>query len=70
MEATLRTSASPPRSSYPVHLPFTWAAISSSGENPADASSPYNPGEWLVALFAIPLATAAAGLLAWRETRR
>ena len=52
-----------------VHLPFTWAAITDSGKNPADASSPYNPGEWLVIMFAIPLVTTIASFLAWRERR-
>jgi hypothetical protein len=46
-----------------VHLPFTWAAISDSGQNPFNASSPYNPGEWLATVFAIPLMTAVAGFL-------
>jgi hypothetical protein len=53
-----------------VHLPFTWAAITDSGKNPAKASSPYNPREWLVTMLAIPLMTAIAGFLAWREPRR
>jgi hypothetical protein len=53
-----------------VHLPFTWAAITDSGENPSNASRPYNPAEWIVILFAVPLALAVAGLLAWREGRR
>jgi hypothetical protein len=53
-----------------VHLPFAWAAITDAGENPFNASAPYNPGEWLVTLVVVPLATAAAGLLAWRERRR
>jgi hypothetical protein len=46
------------------------AAITGSGKNPADASSPYNPHEWLVTMLAIPLITAIAGFLAWRERRR
>ncbi|MDQ2984247.1 MAG: hypothetical protein M3R70_10045 [Actinomycetota bacterium] len=50
-----------------IHLPFTWAAITDSGENPYKASRPYEPVEWLVTLFAVPLATAIAGLLAWLE---
>lgn len=50
-----------------VHLPFTWAAITDSGTNPADASSPYNPREWFVVMLAIPLMTAIAGFLAWRR---
>jgi hypothetical protein len=53
-----------------VHLPFIWAAITDSGENPSKASSPYNPREWLVTMLAIPLVTAVAGFLAWQERRR
>jgi hypothetical protein len=53
-----------------VHLPFAWAAITDSGKNPGNASSPYNPREWLVTMLAIPLMTAIAGFLAWREGRR
>jgi hypothetical protein len=49
-----------------IHLPFSWAAISDSGKNPYKASAPYEPVEWLVTLFAVPLATAIAGFRAWR----
>jgi hypothetical protein len=52
-----------------VHLPFTWAAITNSGENPSNESAANNPVEWSVTLFALPLATAAAGFLSWRERR-
>jgi hypothetical protein len=52
-----------------IHLPFAWAAITDSGENPYKESAPYNPVEWLITLFAVPLATAVAGFLAWRERR-
>jgi hypothetical protein len=52
-----------------IHLPFAWAAITDSGTNPYKDSAPYNPVEWLVTLFVIPLATAIAGFLAWRERR-
>jgi hypothetical protein len=52
-----------------VHLPFAWAAITDSGTNPYKDSAPYNPVEWLVTLFVVPLATAIAGFLAWREPR-
>jgi hypothetical protein len=52
-----------------VHLPFAWAAVTDSGENPYKDSAPYNPVEWLVTLFVVPLATAIAGFLAWREPR-
>jgi hypothetical protein len=53
-----------------VHLPFTWAAITDRGENPYKDSAPYNPAEWIVTLFVIPLALTVAGLLAWWEGRR
>jgi len=53
-----------------VHLPFAWAAITDSGKNPYKDSAPYNPVEWLVTLFVVPLATAAAGSLAWRDRRQ
>lgn len=52
-----------------VHLPFAWAAITDSGENPYNDSSPYNPVEWLVTIFIVPLATAVAGFITWREPR-
>ena len=53
-----------------VHLPFAWAAITDSGENPYKDSAPYNPVEWLVTLFVVPLATAVTGFLAWRDRRQ
>jgi hypothetical protein len=53
-----------------VRLRFTWAAITDSGKNPSNAPSPYNPREWLVTLLAMPLLTAIAGFLVWRERRR
>ena len=52
-----------------IHLPFAWAAVTDSGKNPYKDSAPYNPVEWIVTLFAVPLATAIAGFLAWREPR-
>jgi hypothetical protein len=52
-----------------IHLPFAWAAITDSGKNPYKDSAAYNPVEWIVTLFAVPLATAIAGFLAWREPR-
>jgi hypothetical protein len=52
-----------------IHLPFARAAVTDSGRNPYKDSAPYNPGEWIVTLFAVPLATAIAGFLAWREPR-
>jgi hypothetical protein len=50
-----------------IHLPFTWAGMTDSGENPYKESAPYNPVEWVVTLFALPLALAIAGFLAWLE---
>jgi hypothetical protein len=52
-----------------VHLPFTWAALFGD-QSPAGADKPYNPVQWLVTLFAVPLLTAIAGFVAWREARR
>jgi hypothetical protein len=52
-----------------VHLPFTWAAITDSGESPYKSSAPYNPAEWIVTLFVVPLLTAVTGVLAWRVPR-
>jgi hypothetical protein len=52
-----------------IHLPFAWAAVTDSGSNPYKDSAPYNRGEWIVTLFAVPLATAMSGFLAWREPR-
>lgn len=50
-----------------VHLPWTWAAVTDAGSNPLDASGPYNPGQWLVTLFLVPLLTAAAAFMVRRE---
>lgn len=50
-----------------VHLPWTWAAVTNAGSNPINASAPYNPGQWLVTLFLVPLLTAAAAFMARRE---
>lgn len=50
-----------------VHLPWTWAALTNAGSNPLNASAPYNPGQWLVTLFLVPLLTAAAAFMARRE---
>jgi hypothetical protein len=47
-----------------IHLPFTWAAITSSGQNPFNSSSPYNPVEWLISLFVLPLTLIVAALRA------
>ena len=52
-----------------VHLPFSWAAVIGD-HSPAGADRPYNPVQWLITLFAVPLLTAIAGFLAWRELRR
>lgn len=50
-----------------VHLPWTWAAITDSGTNPINPNAPYNPGEWLITLFLLPLLTGLAALMARRE---
>jgi hypothetical protein len=34
-------------------------------KNPHKDSAPYNPEEWTVTLFAVPVATVIAGFLAW-----
>jgi len=52
-----------------VHIPFTWAALFGS-QSPTGAARPYNPVQWLITLFAVPLLTAIAGFLAWREARK
>jgi hypothetical protein len=52
-----------------VHLPFTWAALFGS-HSPSGADKPYNPVQWLITLFIVPLATAIAGFLAWRKSRQ
>jgi uncharacterized membrane protein YhhN len=52
-----------------VHLPFSWAAVTGD-QSPQGPDHPFNPAQWLITLFVIPLLTAAAGFLAWREGRR
>jgi len=52
-----------------VHIPFTWAALFGS-QNPSGADNPYNPVQWLITLFAVPLLTVIAGFLAWRDARQ
>jgi hypothetical protein len=52
-----------------IHLPSTWAAITDSGENPFNASAPYEPQEWLASLLLIPALMAGSGLLALREPK-
>lgn len=53
-----------------VHLPWTWAAVTNTGSNPLNPDAPYNPGQWLVTLFSVPLLTAVAAFLARREALR
>jgi hypothetical protein len=52
-----------------VHIPFTWAALFGS-QSPTGTDNPYNPVQWLITLFAVPLLTVIAGFLAWREARQ
>jgi hypothetical protein len=52
-----------------VHVPFTWAALLDD-QSPLGADKPYNPVEWTVTLFVVPLMTAAVGFLAWRNAPR
>jgi hypothetical protein len=52
-----------------VHVPFSRAALSASGANPADPGGEYSPEHWTITLFAVPLLTAVSGFLAWREAR-
>lgn len=52
-----------------VHIPFTWAALFGS-QSPSGADKPYNPVQWLITLFAVPLLKVIAGFLAWREARQ
>jgi hypothetical protein len=51
-----------------VHIPFTWAALLGD-QNPSGADKPFNPVQWLITLFTVPLLTAISGFLAWREPR-
>ena len=52
-----------------IHLPFTWAAVTGAGTNPANHTTPTHPVEWLITLFLLPLATAITGFLCWRRQR-
>jgi hypothetical protein len=52
-----------------VHLPFTWAALFGS-HSPSGADKPYNPVQWLITLFIVPLLTVIAGFLGWQEARQ
>ncbi|MDQ3823164.1 MAG: hypothetical protein M3321_07980 [Actinomycetota bacterium] len=51
-----------------VHLPWTYAAVFGD-ENPLNPDREFSPVQWLVTLFAIPLATAVVAWLARREAR-
>jgi carbon starvation protein CstA len=51
-----------------VHLPFSYEAVFGD-ENPFDADREFSPVQWLITLFAIPLATVVAAWLARREAR-
>jgi len=52
-----------------VHLRFSWAALAGD-QSPQGPDHPFNPVQWLITLFVVPLLTAVAGFLAWREGRR
>jgi hypothetical protein len=52
-----------------VHVQFTWEAFFGD-QNPLGADKMYNPVQWAITLFAVPLLTMVAGFLAWREARR
>ncbi len=51
-----------------VHLPWTYAAVFGD-ENPLNPDREFSPVQWLLTLFAIPLATAVVAWLARREAR-
>jgi hypothetical protein len=53
-----------------IHLPWTWAAVTGAATNPLDHSAPAHPVEWLISLFLLPMDTAIAGFLCWRQQRR
>ena len=52
-----------------VHLPWTYAAITGADENPLDRASPSSPVQWLITLFAVPVATCAVGFVIWFRER-
>jgi hypothetical protein len=52
-----------------VHLPWTWASLTGADTNPLDHSVAAQPVEWLITLFLVPLATAVAGFVCWRQQR-
>ena len=52
-----------------VALPWTYAALFGD-ENPLNPDREFSPAQWLVTLFAIPLATVVVAWLARGETRR
>jgi hypothetical protein len=49
-----------------IHLPWSWAGLTSAGANPIDAAAPYNPAAWLVTLLIVPLVTAVVAARASR----
>lgn len=53
-----------------VHLPWAWTAFTGerTGFLPDDLA--VHRLEWAVTLFAVPLLTAVAGFVAWREAKR
>jgi hypothetical protein len=52
---------------FVVHVPWTIAALTG-GESPVESVSP-SPVQWLVTLFAVPLATCAVGFRIWFHER-
>lgn len=52
-----------------IHVPFSWAALAGD-RSPQGPDHPFNPVQWLITLFVLPLLTAIVGFLAWREARR
>ena len=53
----------------PIHRPSTWAALFGD-QSLLGADKPDRLVEWTVTRFAVPLLTAGAGFLAWRQTGR
>ena len=52
-----------------IHLPWTWAAITGAESNPLDRDSPSSPVQWIITLFAVPLATCAIAWITWSKQR-
>ena len=52
-----------------IHLPWTWAALTGSDENPLDRDSPSSPVQWLITLFIVPAVTATIGWVLWHRRR-